>query len=60
MRACFVAFALAASLAVVAAPLSGIGKQAPVFTLTDQNGKTVALSAMRGRKVVLVFYRGYW
>ena len=30
------------------------------FTLTDQNGKTVALSAARGHKVVLVFYRGYW
>lgn len=36
------------------------GKPAPDFTLVDQNGKRVALSALRGRKVVLVFYRGFW
>ena len=59
MRASFVALAFAATLAAVAAP-PGIGKQAPLFTLADQNGKTVSLSASRGRKVVLVFYRGYW
>ena len=59
MRAYFVALAIAAALAVAVAP-PGIGKQAPVFTLTDQNGKKVTLSASRGRKVVLVFYRGYW
>jgi peroxiredoxin len=59
MRARFVALAFAAVLAMAVAP-PGIGKQAPVFTLTDQNGKTVSLSASRGRKVVLVFYRGYW
>jgi cytochrome oxidase Cu insertion factor (SCO1/SenC/PrrC family) len=37
-----------------------VGKLAPDFTLVDQNGKRVTLSAARGRKVVLVFYRGYW
>ncbi len=37
-----------------------IGQQAPDFTLVDQNGRTVTLSAARGEKVVLVFYRGYW
>ena len=37
-----------------------IGDEAPDFTLTDQSGKTVRLSAARGEKVVLVFYRGYW
>ena len=41
----------------LAAALSGI---APDFTLADQNGKAVRLSAARGAKVVLVFYRGYW
>lgn len=60
MRGWFVAFALAGALAAPAAPPPGIGKEAPVFTLTDQHGKTVTLSAARGRKVVLVFYRGYW
>ena len=36
------------------------GQIAPDFTLRDQNGKAVTLSAARGAKVVLVFYRGYW
>jgi len=36
-----------------------VGMEAPDFSLTDQNGKTVGLSSYRGRKyVVLVFYRG--
>jgi cytochrome oxidase Cu insertion factor (SCO1/SenC/PrrC family) len=39
----------------------GVGDVAPDFTLQDQNGHPVALSASRGqRPVVLVFYRGYW
>jgi peroxiredoxin len=46
------AIALAVALAV--------GQQVPDFTLPDQNGKAVSLSAERGHKVVLVFYRGYW
>lgn len=32
------------------------GDKAPDFTTTDQDGKTVKLSALRGRKVVLYFY----
>jgi len=35
-------------------------KPAPDFTLLDHNGQSVSLSDFRGRKVVLVFYRGYW
>ena len=46
------AFVLAVSLA--------LGQQAPGFTLRDQNGRAVSLSAARGHKAVLVFYRGYW
>jgi len=39
----------------------GAGDAAPDFTLQDQNGHPVSLSASRGqRPVVLVFYRGYW
>jgi cytochrome oxidase Cu insertion factor (SCO1/SenC/PrrC family) len=39
----------------------GVGDLAPDFTLEDQNGKQVTLSAARGKSpVVLVFYRGYW
>lgn len=37
-----------------------IGAQAPDFTLPDQNKKPVTLSATRGHKAVVVFYRGYW
>jgi len=37
------------------------GDAAPDFTLQDQNGSKVTLSAARGQTpVVLVFYRGYW
>jgi cytochrome oxidase Cu insertion factor (SCO1/SenC/PrrC family) len=37
------------------------GVQAPDFTLEDQNGRPVTLSAFRAqRPVVLVFYRGHW
>lgn len=32
------------------------GDQAPDFTLPDQDGREVALSALRGRPVVLYFY----
>ena len=46
------AFAFASALAV--------GQLAPDFKLPDQHGKAVELSAERGHKVVLIFYRGYW
>jgi len=35
-------------------------QSAPDFTLNDQNGKPFTLSSLRGSRVVLVFYRGYW
>lgn len=35
-------------------------KPAPDFTLLDHNSRSVSLSDFRGRKVVLVFYRGHW
>ena len=34
------------------------GTRAPDFTLPDQNGRMVALSSLRGKNVVLVFYPG--
>ena len=38
-----------------------VGQPAPDFTLEDADGKAITLSALRGKKsVVLVFYRGYW
>src|SRR5690348_8710336 len=38
------------------------GMQAPDFTLSDVNGKAVALSGLlkNNRAVLLIFYRGYW
>ena len=36
-----------------------VGEVAPDFTLKDENGQAVTLSAVK-RPVVLVFYRGYW
>ena len=47
-------------LALALAVALAAGQTAPDFTLPDQNGKAVKLSAARGHKVVLVFYRGYW
>ncbi len=38
-----------------------VGEMAPDFTLEDQHGRKVKLSAARGKMLtVLVFYRGYW
>jgi cytochrome oxidase Cu insertion factor (SCO1/SenC/PrrC family) len=37
-----------------------VGQPAPGFKLVDQDGKRVELSALRGQKIVLVFYRGFW
>ncbi len=38
-----------------------VADSAPDFTLPDIDGHDVTLSQFRGKKrVVLVFYRGYW
>lgn len=37
------------------------GQTAPDFTLQDETGAQIKLSAARGKSpVVLVFYRGWW
>ena len=39
----------------------GVGELAPDFTLEDQNGQKVTLSAARGTApTILAFYRGNW
>jgi len=43
-----------------ATPTTSTMALAPDFTLTDQHGMPVTLSDLRGRKAVLVFYRGHW
>jgi thioredoxin-dependent peroxiredoxin len=35
-----------------------VGSLAPDFTLTDDTGQSVTLSALRGRNVLLIFYPG--
>jgi hypothetical protein len=37
-----------------------VGRAAPDFTLTDDTGQPLQLAALRGKNVLLVFYRGYW
>ena len=36
--------------------MPGVGDEAPDFTLKDQDGNDVTLSALRGKPVVIVFY----
>ena len=69
----FLTITLAAGLTAFAAPAAAQqsasptdlarvveGRAAPDFDLKDQNGQPVRLSALRGKNVVLVFYRGHW
>ncbi|MCA9737648.1 MAG: redoxin domain-containing protein [Gemmatimonadetes bacterium] len=37
-----------------------VGTPAPDFTLAAYEGDPVRLSDLRGRPIVLVFYRGHW
>ena len=37
-----------------------VGDRAPQFSLPASDGRTVALQDYAGKKLVLVFYRGYW
>jgi len=39
---------------------SAEGKLAPDFTLKDQSSKPLHLASMHGKRVLLIFYRGYW
>jgi peroxiredoxin len=39
---------------------SAAGKPAPNFTLKDQHGNIFRLGSLRGERVLLIFYRGYW
>lgn len=37
-----------------------VGAAAPGFALGDQHGQRLALADLRGRNVLLIFYRGHW
>ncbi len=44
----------------VSASATPVGAAAPDFSLSDPEGRPVQLSSLRGRNVLLVFYRGHW
>ena len=37
-----------------------VGAMPPAFELPSADGGKVSLSSLKGKDVVLVFYRGYW
>jgi len=37
-----------------------VGERVPQFSLPASDGRTLALKDYAGKKLVLVFYRGYW
>jgi cytochrome oxidase Cu insertion factor (SCO1/SenC/PrrC family) len=62
MSALLLLGSMAAAAQVLPKPqiASAEDKPAPDFTLKDQYGKPFRLSAQRGKRVLLVFFRGYW
>jgi len=58
----FLLSALISSSQVLPKPqiTSAEGKPAPKFALKDESGKTFRLASLRGQRVLLLFYRGYW
>ena len=47
-------------LAAVDTGRVAVGDVAPDFTLETRQGGRLTLSELRGRRVILVFYRGHW
>lgn len=41
-------------------PGPNVGDEAPDFALEEAEGSSVHLAGLRGRPVVLIFYRGGW
>lgn len=37
-----------------------VGERAPDFTLLDRSASPLPLSELRGRRIILAFYRGHW
>ncbi len=55
-------FSLLAEAQVLPRPqiASAEGKLAPDFTLKNQEDRSFRLASVRGKRVLLIFYRGYW
>jgi cytochrome oxidase Cu insertion factor (SCO1/SenC/PrrC family) len=58
----FLVFSVLAGAQVLPRPqiASAEGKLAPDFTLKDQQGKSFHLASQHGKRILLIFYRGYW
>ena len=56
---CFYVFYFSSTLPVPTAITMEM-EQAADFSLADQDGRGVRLADMRGKNVVLVFFRGFW
>jgi hypothetical protein len=39
---------------------AAVGESAPKFVLPDQTGRMTSLADFEGRRVLVVFYRGFW
>ena len=60
LGACLAAAALAQDASPHDLERVKAGSKPPDFTLPTHDGRTVSLSGLHGKNVVLVFYRGYW
>ena len=56
----FAVYIFSISYALPASETAQTLSEAPDFTLSSMTGQAVRLSDLRGRKVALVFYRGFW
>jgi hypothetical protein len=56
---CFYVFYMSYLLPGESAVTRGL-TAAPAVALPDQNGELVELAGLRGRKVIVTFYRGFW
>lgn len=57
----FVAYVFVLSYQLPGPTRTALGiERAPEFSLPDHRGRPVRLADLRGRKVVITFYRGHW
>jgi hypothetical protein len=60
LGALFILMLFRASVLPDAVNAPAVAQTAPDFTLSDQTGAPVHLAGLRGKNVLLVFYRGHW
>jgi len=60
LAALFVTYIFSISYGLPASEKARTLSEAPDFTLSSMTGESVRLSDFRGRKVALIFYRGFW